>query len=399
MSDHERDPTPIFGTASFLNDASTDMIAPIWPTFLKNILFLNVFQISVIDGLALTVASLSKLGSGYVSDKTGKRKVFITAGYFLAMLSRLGFIISRTFYQIATWKTLDRLGKMRGPPRDAIVADHAGEQKRGSAFGVLRAMDSAGALAGAIISYFLFAFLLSIFSDPAMAYYTIILLSTIPALGSVFVIAIFIKERRGKDVFKGISFRGLNRDLKIFLMASVMFALATMSYSFLILFSQDFGYSDVQVPLLYILFTFVYTISAYPFGRASDRVGRKTILIIAFLMLVFTSLWANLVVDMWTVIPLFIFFGLSAGALDPVQTSLVSDLVEQERRASIIGAFQMAIGLSALPAGFIIGFFWYTYGAISAFHYSLALALVATIMLMFVKPKTQPIEEEMDPER
>ncbi len=389
MTEERRDPTLIFGTASLLNDASTDMIAPIWPTFLSNILLLNVFQISVIDGLALTVASLSKIGSGYISDRTGKRKAFITAGYFMAMLSRLGFIISRTFYHIVFWKTLDRLGKMRGPPRDAIVADHAGENKRGSAFGVLRAMDSAGAVVGSIITYFLFSFLLWWFADPAMAYYTIILFSTIPAIGSVIIIAVLIKEKRGKDVFKGISFRGLNRDLKLFLVASVVFALATMSYSFLILFSGGFGYTETQLPLLYILFTIVYSLSAYPFGRASDKLGRKPILMIAFIMLIFTSLWAMIVNDMISVIPLFVFFGLSAGALDPVQTSLISDLVEQERRASIIGAFQMSVGISALPAGIFIGYFWYTFGAIAAFQYSLILALIAIILLAFVKPNVR----------
>ena len=121
----ERDPTLVFGTASFLNDTSSDMIASIWPTFLRLHLGLSFFQIGIVDGLALTLTSLSILGAGYTSDRTGKRKSFITIGYFMSMISKIGFLISTGFYHIIFWKSTDRLGKMRGPPRDAIVADFA----------------------------------------------------------------------------------------------------------------------------------------------------------------------------------------------------------------------------------------------------------------------------------
>jgi MFS family permease len=383
----EKDPTLVFGAASFLNDTGSDMIAPIWPTFLTDVLSLNLFQVGFVDGLALTITALSKMGAGYASDRTGKRKRFITLGYFMSMMSRIGFVISYSFFHIVFWKSMDRLGKMRGPPRDAIVADHATDEERGRAFGILRAMDTAGAVTGSIITFVLFVYLTSLFADATMVYMVIILIAVIPSIGSVIVVSAFIKEKRGRDVFKGVSFRGLDRNLKLFLLASVFFAFATMSYSFLILFSRDFGYSDIQLPLLYILFTFTYAASAYPFGTASDRFGRKPILLLAFLLLIMTALWAHVIVDMFTVLPLFILFGLTNGALDPVQTSLVADLVEEERRASIIGAFQTAIGLTALPSGMVIGYLWDVFGALVAFQFSLVLALVATVILLLVRTK------------
>ncbi|MCF2137850.1 MAG: MFS transporter [Candidatus Thorarchaeota archaeon] len=369
----------VFGTASFLNDMGSDMIAPIWPTFLSHRLGLNLFQIGIIDGMAITITSLTKLASGYASDKTGKRKSFITSGYLLSLIGRFMFIFSATFWQILFYKALDRIGKMRGPPRDAIVAAHAEEKNRGRAFGVLRAMDSAGAVVGATLSFFLFMYL---------GYFWTFILAAIPAGLSVLIIVLFIKEHHGKNVFKGVSFRGLNRDLKMFLVASIMLALGTYSYSFLILFSADFGYTDVQLPLFYILFTAVYAASAYPFGRASDRVGRRPILLAAFVLLGITSLWTHLVTDWFTAIPLMIFFGLTNGALDPVQTSFVSDLVEEERRASIIGAFQMSIGLSALPGGMLLGWAWDNIGKLAAFDLSLLLCVFATILLLLVRPRT-----------
>jgi MFS family permease len=379
----ERNPAHVFGAASFLNDTGSDMIAPIWPKFLNVQLGLTPGQVQIVDGLALMVTSLSKIGAGYASDKTGKRKAFITLGYALSSLARIGFVLASLgfeFFQIILWKSMDRLGKMRGPPRDAIVAGHVTEKKRGSAFGILRALDTAGAVLGTIITFLLFGFI---------GYYGIILLAVIPSLGSVIVVSVLIKEKRGKDVFKGVSFRGLDKNLKVFLLASIIFTLATFSYSLLIFFSGSYGYSEQDVILLYLLFVIVYAASAYPFGRISDRVGRKPILTIAFLLLIVTSLWANYIVfDALTIIPLFIFFGLMNGALDPVQTSFVSDLVEEERRASIIGAFQMAVGIAAFPAGIIIGYLWDSINPLAAFQYSIILSFFALLLLLLIKTKT-----------
>lgn len=387
-SETQRNPAYVFGAASFLNDAGSDMIAPIWPMFLQKKLEFTPGQVQIIDSLALTITSVSKLAAGYASDRTGKRKAFITIGYSLSMFSRIGFVLAALLSSkllLIFWKSIDRLGKMRGPPRDAIVAGYAAESKRGRAFGVLRALDTAGALFGAIIT-----FVLTLFFFDFLGYLGIIFLAAIPTFGSIIVISVLIKEKRGKDIFKGVSFRGLNQNLKIFLIASLLFAFATFSYSLLLLYAGNYGFTEAsQQTLLYILFTTVYAGSAYPFGRLSDRLGRKPILFGAFLLLLITAAWGYLVFESaesfgLLIIPLFFTFGLMNGALDPVQTTLVADLIEEERRASILGAFQMAVGIIALPGGIIIGYLWDITPQF-AFLYSILVTLIAIIMLTLVR--------------
>ncbi len=386
------DPTLVFGTASFLNDTGSDMIAPIWPTFLSDRLHLNLLQIGIVDGMALTVTSLAKLVAGYLSDRLRKRKSFITSGYLMSVAARIGFVLSVGFFHILFWKTMDRLGKMRGPPRDAIVAAHAEQTRRGRAFGVLRAMDTGGALLGALITYLLFVWL---------GYTGIILLAAVPGACAVVVVAALVKEEAGREVFKGVSFRGLSRDLKILLAASVVFALGTFTYSFVLLFGRQFGISDPNVPLLYILFTGVYAASAYPFGRASDTVGRRPVLTTAFVLLMLTALWAHFIVDWVGVCIMLVLFGLFNGALDPVQTSFVADLVEEERRASVIGAFQMAVGFAALPAGTIMGWLWMSVAPLVAFQFSFVMCVIATVLLMAVgvRPPAQSTSDAAPEQR
>ncbi|NWF97212.1 MAG: MFS transporter [Candidatus Thorarchaeota archaeon] len=376
----DHDPVRAFGAASFLNDTGSDMISAVWPNYLKTYLGLPFVFVLAIDGLAQTVTALAKVSAGYASDRTGRRKPFIIAGYSMASISRLGFALSTVFspglFQAAALKTMDRLGKIRGPPRDAIVADCAEKRHRGRSFGFLRAMDTAGALFGSILAVLLFG---------TLGYAGIFLLATIPSLFSVLIVLRFIRDKRGRDVFKGISFRNLDKNLKILLLASLLLAMATYSYSFIILFAGGLGWDEAQAPLLYVLFNLVYAGSALPFGAASDKYGRKSILLTAAVLLVLTSLWSNVATNMLMVLPMLVFFGLVNGALDPVQTTFVADLVEPERRGTIIGGFQMAIGLAALPGGVIIGYIADAYSLVTAFHYSVVLTMAAIVLLLLVR--------------
>jgi len=149
----------VFSLASFLNDFGSDIIYPIWPVFVTALPGVNMAVLGLIDGLGEAIVSISQAGSGYLSDRLKKRKVFIWTGYFFGAMSRVGYAFSTVWQHLVPFKVLDRAGKMRGAPRDAVVADLSTDENRGRNFGLLRTMDNLGAVCGIITSIFLFGYL------------------------------------------------------------------------------------------------------------------------------------------------------------------------------------------------------------------------------------------------
>ena len=162
-----------FALASFLNDFGSDIIYPIWPLFVTSFLGANMLFLGFVDGLGVAIVSISQAVSGYLSDRVGRRKMFIWTGYLFGSFSRIGYALSRTWQWLVPFKILDRSGKMRGSPRDAMVADASTDENRGSNFGFLRAMDHLGATCGIITSILLF---------PLLGYQNLFLMAAVPSV-------------------------------------------------------------------------------------------------------------------------------------------------------------------------------------------------------------------------
>jgi MFS family permease len=368
----------IFSAASFLNDFGSDMIFPIWPLFVTSVLGADMAILGLIDGLGGALVSLSQAGSGYLSDRVGKRKVFIWTGYLCGSLSRIGYGLSKVWQHLIPFKILDRSGKIRGAPRDAIVADLSTERNRGRNFGLLRAMDNLGAVCGITACIFLFNFL-------RWEYNSIFLLASVPSLISALLVLLLIKERKTKGIYKGLSFRDLSGNLKLFLFLSAVFALGSFSYSFLLVYAKEFGFEAGFVPILYLLFTAVASMMSLPFGKLADKVGRRAILVLSYSLFGLMCLGFVYVGSFEGVVMLFILYGLHRAAADPVQRAFVSELSPLRYRASILGAFQLTVGLCALPASLIAGVLWETFEKFAPFLFSLSLTVLAVVLMGFVK--------------
>lgn len=380
----------IFALASFFNDMGSDMIYPIWPIFLTTVLKANMAALGFIDGLGDALVSISQAVSGYLSDRIRKRRIFIWIGYLCGGISRLGYSTSRVWQAVIPFRVLDRAGKMRGAPRDALLADISRDNERGRNFGLLRAMDNLGATVGILLCLALINFI---------GYRTLFVVAAIPSLVSVVLILTLIKERpvEGTRIFKGLALKDFDRNFRLYFRLNGLFALGTFSYSFLLIVVQKtwvgFKVAGITmtgvrtIPLLYLLFTMVAAFMSLPMGKLSDRIGRKPVLFMAF------GFWAAVCLGILIsrshalIVLVFIFYGLHRAALEPVQRTIVSELAPPALRASSLGGFQMVVGLAALPASFIAGLLWDKIGLLAPFIFSLGLTALSVVLLLFVRER------------
>ncbi len=374
MENKNKRTVKVFGSASFLNDVGSDMIAPIWPLFVLS-LGADMRILGLIDGLGEAVVSISQAASGYLSDKIGRRKVFVWTGYLLGSMSRLGYALTTAWIYLVPFKILDRFGKIRDCPRDALIADSVETKERGQSFGFLRMMDHAGAFTGVLVTMILIGYI---------EIKEIILLAAIPSIISALLIYLFIKEKKSDKLCVSFSFRNLSENFKSFLLAGSIFALASFSYSFLIVYADMNGVEKIYVPALYLLFTLFASLSSVPFGRLADRVGRKLAVQISFLLFLCMCA-AALTSSVFSVILVFILYGLHRGAFETIQRTFVSELSDERYRASSLGVYQMVTGLLALPSSLFAGILWETVSWQAPFIFSGALALISTLLIQRVK--------------
>ena len=383
MDDKERESrrtVRTFALASFLNDMGSDIIYPIWPLFVTQVLRANMTALGFLDGLGEALVSLSKAVSGYASDRIRKRKIFIWTGYLCGAVSRLGYAISSVWPHLIPFRILDRAGKIRSAPRDAIIADVSTDNNRGSRFGLIRAMDNAGAVVGVLICI---AFV------NILGYRLLFALAAIPGLAASLLILTAVKERKaeGIRIYKGLSLKDVGPQLKLYIALNAVFALGAFTYSFLLVYARKFGFAVAFVPVLYLIYSFSASILSIPFGRLSDRIGRKPVLFMAYAFWAAVCLGVLFARSSALVVLVFVLYGVHKAALDPVQKALVCELSPLAFRASCLGGFQMIIGLCALPASLMAGVLWESFGTAAPFYFSLGLTLVSAILLIFVKEK------------
>jgi len=367
-----------FALASFLNDLGSDMIYPIWPLFVTSVLGAPMSALGFIDGLGEAIVSISQAVSGYISDRIRKRKIFVWIGYLFGSLSRVGYAISSVWQHLIPFRILDRAGKIRSAPRDAIIADISTKENRGKNFGLLRAMDNLGAVCGIIVCILFFKLL---------GYRNLFLLAAIPSVIGASLIFHLIKEKKPADIkiYKGLSLKDLDKNFKLFLLLSSFFALGSFSYSFLLIYAKEFGFQTAFVPVLYLVFTAVASIFSVPFGKLSDKIGRKQVLMLSYIFWGLVCLSFIFFRSHLAIILAFVLYGLHKGALEPVQKTFVSELSPIKYRASSLGGFQMVVGLCALPASLIAGILWDKISIFMPFYFSLSLTALSIIMLIFVK--------------
>ncbi len=379
---------------SFLNDTSSDIIYPLLPAFLFLALGATPFAIGLIEGFAESVASILKLFSGYLSDKFGNRKLPVFLGYSLAAVTRplLAFVTS--WPQVLAVRMTDRVGKgIRGAPRDALLAAEVPVEKRGLAFGFNRAADHLGAVVGPVIAFLLLTYLATDPESPSISeYQSVFLFASIPVAIGLFVIIFFVKEHKPDSNAAVLpikfSLKEFDGNFKRLLLVIAVFTISNSTDAFLLLRAEQAGIAPALLPLLWMVLHFSKVFSSLIGGELSDKVGRKKMIISGWIVYAAVYLGFAFVNAEWQAWALFALYGTYFGLTEGAEKALVADMVSEEKRGTAYGLFNLAFGITVLPASILFGGLWQLFGAPTAFAVSATISIIAAILLLSVNTES-----------
>ncbi len=386
----------VLSLVSLLNDTSSEIIYPLLPTFLFLTLGASPFFIGLIEGLAESIASILKLFSGYLSDRFHSRKFPVFLGYCLAAVFRPMLALVNSWPQVMAVRLSDRIGKgIRGAPRDALLAASVPREKRGMAFGFNRAADHLGAVVGPLMA---FAMLSYIASDPgsptAGEYQRVFLFASVPVVFGLLLIVFLVREGErppsGPEAIRiKFSFQEFDPNFKRFLIVIALFTLSNSTDAFLLLRAQQAGIAPPLLPILWMVLHFSKVLTSLVGGDLSDRVGRKKMIVAGWCIYALVYAGFAFVGSAWQAWALFIVYGAYFGLTEGTEKALVADLVDDERRGTAFGFYNLAYGITVFPASLLFGFLWTAVGVEAAFLVSASISLAAIVLLFTVRTNTE----------
>ncbi|MDU2066768.1 MAG: MFS transporter [Sporomusaceae bacterium] len=368
----------ILGLVSLFTDISSEMIYPLIPLYLTAVLGASPTFLGIIEGIAESLASLLKVVSGRMADRLQQRKSLAILGYGLSGIGKILFVVATSWVGILWARISDRFGKgIRTAPRDAIIADACTETTRGKAFGLHRAMDTAGAVIGIALAYCLFVFYQG-------DYVNVFWLSIIPAAIGVALLFLVDDSKRDKiEQIKRVPFlwKNLDKKLRFFLIISFIFNLGNSSNQFLLIRAGNIGFSPEQIILLYLEMNISYLLISYPAGRLSDKIGRRFLLVLGYLVYGLVYLGFAFVNSAAMCVVLFGIYGLYSGLTDGVEKAFLADAAPGDQKASVYGLHALITGIALLPASLIAGFLWDWLGASAPFWFGGIMGIGAAISI------------------
>ncbi|MCL1806914.1 MAG: MFS transporter [Oscillospiraceae bacterium] len=374
------------GLVSFFTDISSEMVYPLIPLYLVSSFGATPALVGVVEGIAESLASLLKVFSGYVTDRFQQKKATAFMGYAAGIVYKLALLFAGSWLGILGARVIDRVGKgIRTAPRDVLVSESVEQDKLGKAFGLHKAMDMLGAAIGILITYFVLRNMGSNFE-----YKKMFSLSIIPAVLGLLMF-FFIKQKKNprpaktKELF-WVNARKIDSQLKLYLFVVFLFTLGNSSNTFILLKAQAAGFDTVSVILLYFLYNITASVLSMPFGKLSDCVGRKKLLVPGYLAFSLCYLGFAFASERWMMVAVFAVYGAYTAMIAGVERAYVAEIAPPELKGTMLGLQSTVSGVALLPASVIAGFLWNAFGSAVPFVFGAVLSLAAAlILLVFMK--------------
>lgn len=373
----------VLGFVSLLMDISSEMIHALLPLFMVGTLGMGVALVGLLEGLAEATALILKVFSGVISDWFGKRKPLAVLGYGLGAATKPLFALATGPGMIFTARLLDRVGKgIRGAPRDALVADIAPPEQRGAAFGLRQSLDTVGAFLGPLLA----VGLMLLWANDFRAVFAV---AIIPAVLCVLLLVLGVQEPErpaGAPRVNPISRTNLKRLPRAYwwvVGVGAVFTLARFSEAFLVLRAEQVGIALALVPLVMVAMNAVFSVTAYPFGKLSDRVSHRrlllaglAVLVLADVVLAASTHWTGLLlgVALW---------GVHMGMTQGLLAAMVADTAPADLRGTAYGFFNLMSGLAMLAASVVAGLLWQYWGPAWTFGAGAMFSAVAMAALLW----------------
>jgi MFS family permease len=366
------------GITSFLTDTSVKMVYSVMPMFLMSI-GASKTSLALIEGIAESTASLVKAFSGFWSDRIGKNKPFMLIGYGLSALIIPLYTFVMTPLQVLFLRFTERFGKgIRTAPRDSLIAGSVINGETGRSFGLQKAMDNSGAIAGPLAAFALLSFLPGDFR-------LIFLLAGIPAILAIFVIIFGIKEagKSKHELFTIFHFRDFPPKFYLFLGIVFVFTLGNSTDALLMIKANETGIKVAFIPLVYLITNLVSVLGAMPLGALSDRIGKEKVLIAGYLIYAVVYYGFGISTGTGAMIALFALYGLYSAATDGIQKAFVSDMTGNNKQGTGLGIYNAILGITLLPSSLIAGFMYDKINSSVPFYFGAGLAFLSAVMMLF----------------
>ncbi|WP_434547641.1 MFS transporter [Paracandidimonas soli] len=368
------------GFVSMLMDISSEMIHALLPIYMVAVLGTSVLAVGLIEGIAEATASIVKVYSGALSDKLGKRKLLAILGYGLGALSKPVFPLAGTLGWLVGARFIDRVGKgIRGAPRDALVADITPPELRGAAYGLRQTLDTIGAFLGPLLA-------IGLMWLTANHFQTVFWIAVLPAFLAVWVLAVFVKEpeqppvgKQRRALLSKEALKRLGANYWWIVGVGVVFTLARFSEAFLILRASEAGLEPMWAPMVMVVMGVAFSLSAYPAGAMSDRVGRLSMLAVGMLLLVAADLVLAFAPGMGGLVLGVALWGFHMGFSQGLFGALIADSAPAELRGTAFGFFHLLTGVALLLASVLAGLLWDMTGYRGTFVFG---AVFAALTLM-----------------